>query len=61
MQEIEDIIRATRESYCRFADGNPDYETRVAVRNAVKFLIADLTSAAELAARTKRASPRRAA
>ncbi|MFI6030441.1 hypothetical protein [Amycolatopsis magusensis] len=49
MQEIEDIIRATREGYRRFADASPDYETRVAVRNAVKFLIADLTSASELA------------
>ncbi|MGC7101609.1 hypothetical protein ACPZ19_43630 [Amycolatopsis lurida] len=49
MQEIDDIIRAVRVSYRRFADGNPDHETRVAVRNAVRFLIADLTSASELA------------
>ncbi|MBN6039114.1 hypothetical protein [Amycolatopsis sp. 195334CR] len=54
MQEIDDIIRAVRVSYRRFADGSPDPETRVAVGNAVRFLIADLTSASELAENHKK-------
>jgi hypothetical protein len=48
--EIQNIIAAATVAYERFAATKPDSETRVTVGNAVKFLVADLTSAAEYAA-----------
>lgn len=51
--DIQQIITATQEAYRRFADGKPDRETLAAVRNAVTFLTADLTSAATLATGTR--------
>lgn len=48
--EIQNIIAAANAAYERFADAKPDKETRVTVSNAVRFLVADLTSAAEYAA-----------
>lgn len=51
MQEIQDIIAATKQAYARFAATNPDKETRQAVRNAVLFLSADLESADQYAQR----------
>jgi hypothetical protein len=48
--EIQNIITAATAAYERFAASTPDTETRVTVSNAVKFLVADLTSAAEYAA-----------
>ncbi|MTD53878.1 hypothetical protein [Amycolatopsis pithecellobii] len=48
--EIQNIITAANAAYQRFAATNPDRETRVSVSNAVRFLVADLTSVAEYAA-----------
>ncbi|MDQ0380288.1 hypothetical protein [Amycolatopsis thermophila] len=50
ISEIRDIIAAATAAYERFAATQPDRETRVTVSNAVRFLVADLTSAAEYAA-----------
>ena len=47
--EINNIIVAATAAYERFAASKPDRETRVTVSNAVKFLVADLTSAAHYA------------
>jgi hypothetical protein len=54
MPEIENIITAVTDAYRQFTASGPDRETRVSVRNAVTFLVADLTSAAQLAAMTER-------
>jgi hypothetical protein len=48
--EIQNIIAAADAAYQRFVATEPDRETRVTVSNAVRFLVADLTSAAEYAA-----------
>ncbi|MEU6645497.1 hypothetical protein ABZ863_23495 [Saccharomonospora sp. NPDC046836] len=53
MREIQAIIAAANAEYRRFVASNPDRETRTAVSNAVKFLTADLTSAAALVASTQ--------
>ncbi|WP_158303285.1 hypothetical protein [Prauserella endophytica] len=53
MREIQAIITAANTEYRRFIATNPDTETRVAVSNAVKFLTADLRSAAALVASTQ--------
>lgn len=50
MHEIQAIITAANAEYRRFLATQPDQEIRTAVSNAVKFLTADLTSAAELVA-----------
>ncbi|NKQ57583.1 hypothetical protein HFP15_32445 [Amycolatopsis sp. K13G38] len=47
--EIHNIIAAATAAYERFAATEPDQETRVTVSNAVKFLVADLTSVAHYA------------
>jgi hypothetical protein len=48
--EIQNIIAAANAAYQQFVATHPDKETRVTVSNAVRFLVADLTSAAEYAA-----------
>jgi hypothetical protein len=53
MPEIDAIIAAATDAYRAFAASGPDRETRISVSNAVRFLVADLTSAAQLAAATK--------
>lgn len=50
VSEIQNIIAAATAAYEKFAASRPDQETRVTVGNAVRFLVADLTSAAEYAA-----------
>ncbi|GAB1508043.1 hypothetical protein [Actinophytocola sp. KF-1] len=49
MREIERIIEAANDAYREFAATNPDREVRDLVRNAVRFLTVDLTTAAEFA------------
>jgi hypothetical protein len=51
MREIDNIIRAARAAYTEFAATGPDSEVRESVANAVRFLVADLTSASEFAGR----------
>jgi hypothetical protein len=53
MSEILAIIAAANEAYRAFVATGPDREIKVAVGNAVRFLAADLTSAAELVATTR--------
>ncbi|WP_370934112.1 hypothetical protein [Amycolatopsis sp. cg13] len=53
MPEIVAIIEAAHDAYRRFVAANPDRDIRVAVGNAVGFLTADLTTAAELTAATR--------
>jgi hypothetical protein len=53
MPEIDAIIEAVTNSYRAFAAANPDSDIRVPVSNAVRFLVADLTSATQYAANTK--------
>ncbi|MEU0794819.1 hypothetical protein ABZ342_32555 [Amycolatopsis sp. NPDC005961] len=53
MSEILAIITAANEAYRAFAATETDREIKVAVGNAVRFLAADLTSAAELVATTR--------
>ncbi|MGH3610492.1 MAG: hypothetical protein ACRDRD_20750 [Pseudonocardiaceae bacterium] len=53
MPEIVAIIQAANVAYREFVASNPDSDIRVAVGNAVKFLTADLTTAAELTAATR--------
>ncbi|MBE8518133.1 hypothetical protein ILP97_11550 [Amycolatopsis sp. H6(2020)] len=53
MPEILAIITAAHEAYRAFVATEPDREIKVAVGNAVRFLAADLTSAAELVAMTR--------
>ncbi|MEU8635162.1 hypothetical protein AB0C38_23530 [Amycolatopsis sp. NPDC048633] len=53
MPEILAIITAAHEAYRAFAATEPDKDIKVAVGNAVRFLTADLTSAAELVATTR--------
>ncbi|MEU4675175.1 hypothetical protein AB0F91_46375 [Amycolatopsis sp. NPDC023774] len=53
MPEILAIIQAANVAYRKFTESNPDREISVAVGNAVKFLTADLTTAAELTATTR--------
>lgn len=53
MSEILAIIAAANEAYRAFVATSPDREIKVAVGNAVRFLAADLTSAAELVATTR--------
>lgn len=50
MREIERIVEAANAAYREFAATNPDREVRDVVRNAVRFLAVDLTTAAEFAA-----------
>ncbi|MFD9893544.1 hypothetical protein ACFWY9_29725 [Amycolatopsis sp. NPDC059027] len=54
MPEILDIITAATAAYHRFEAAHPDSDIRMAVRNAVKFLAADLKTAAELTATTRK-------
>ncbi|MBK1785588.1 hypothetical protein [Prauserella cavernicola] len=54
MHEIQAIITAANTEYQRFIATRPDRETRDAVSNAVKFLTADLRSAAALVATTQK-------
>ncbi|WIX81721.1 hypothetical protein QRX50_13635 [Amycolatopsis carbonis] len=53
MPEILAIIEAANTAYRTFIESHPDREIRVAVGNAVKFLTADLTTAAALTAATR--------
>ncbi|GLY35252.1 hypothetical protein Amsp01_012760 [Amycolatopsis sp. NBRC 101858] len=53
MPEIQAIITAASDAYRAFVATEPDRDIRVAVGNAVRFLAADLTSAAELVAATR--------
>ncbi|WP_158632670.1 hypothetical protein [Amycolatopsis sp. WAC 01416] len=53
MPEILDIITAATEAYRKFEATHPEREIRQAVGNAVRFLAADLKSAAELTAGTQ--------
>ncbi|MEW2508408.1 hypothetical protein AB0878_48915 [Amycolatopsis sp. NPDC047767] len=53
MPEIMAIIEAANTAYREFIDSHPDRDIRIAVGNAVKFLTADLTTAAELTAPTR--------
>lgn len=50
MREIERIIEVANAAYREFAATNPDREVRDVVRNAVRFLTVDLTTAVEFAA-----------
>lgn len=50
MREIERIIEVANAAYQEFAATSPDREVRDVVRNAVRFLTVDLTTAAEFAA-----------
>ncbi len=50
MREIERIIEAANVAYREFLAAGPDREVRDVVRNAVRFLAVDLTTAAEFAA-----------
>lgn len=52
MQEIQNIITAANSAYQQFVASHPDRDTRVSVGNAVRFLIADLTTAAQLVSTT---------
>jgi hypothetical protein len=52
MPEIDAIITAAKDAYRDFVASGPDRETRISVSNAVKFLVADLTSVAALATPT---------
>jgi hypothetical protein len=56
MPEIENIIRAAIDAYRDFAASEPDRETRVLVSNAVRFLVVDLTSAAQFVAANEKVS-----
>lgn len=47
MREIEQIVEAANAAYREFVATNPDREVRDLVRNAVRFLTVDLTTAAE--------------
>ncbi|TQJ05452.1 hypothetical protein [Amycolatopsis cihanbeyliensis] len=51
MREIHNMITAVTAAYADFAAAGPDRETRDAVGNAVRFLVADLNSINQLAAR----------
>ncbi|WP_328454703.1 MULTISPECIES: hypothetical protein [unclassified Amycolatopsis] len=53
MPEIQAIITAANDAYRAFVASEPDPEIKVAVGNAVRFLAADLTSAAGLVATTR--------
>jgi hypothetical protein len=50
MREIERIIEVANAAYHEFVATEPDREVRDVVRNAVRFLTVDLTTAAEFAA-----------
>jgi hypothetical protein len=50
MREIERIVEAANAAYREFVATDPDREVREVVRNAVRFLTVDLTTAAEFAA-----------
>jgi len=50
MREIERIIEAANTAYREFVATGPDREVRDVVRNAVRFLTVDLTTAVEFAA-----------
>ncbi|PWV73186.1 hypothetical protein SAMN05421630_111137 [Prauserella marina] len=54
VHEIQAIITAAQAEYQRFAATAPDGEIRAVVSNAVTFLAADLTSAAQWAASTEK-------
>lgn len=53
MTEILAIVTAAQDAYREFLASGPDRDIQVAVGNAVRFLRADLTSAAELVATTR--------
>ncbi|MEU3624099.1 hypothetical protein [Amycolatopsis coloradensis] len=54
MPEILEIITAATEAYHKFEAAHPDRDIRQAVGNAVRFLAADLKTAAELTASTRK-------
>ena len=49
MREIQQIIDAANAAYREFVATGPDQEVRDVVRNAVRFLTVDLTTAREFA------------
>jgi len=55
MREIQQIIDAANAAYRDFMATGPDKEVRDVVRNAVRFLAVDLTTAREFAATRKAA------